>query len=78
MYTCSIFNQTVLPLDMSSTFLPQIFIGEISMYFIKSTRESLIAEEKMILTGDCCYLSPLLRRIVRFIGKFYKELCSQG
>jgi lipid phosphate phosphatase-related protein type 1/2/5 len=39
------------------------------MYFIKSTRESLIAEEKMILTGDCCYLSPLLRRIIRFIGE---------
>lgn len=40
------------------------------MYFIKSTRESLIAQEKTILTGECCYLNPLLRRIVRFIGVF--------
>lgn len=47
----------------------QIFIGEISMYFIKSTRETLIIQEKTILTGECCYLNPLLRRIIRFIGK---------
>ncbi|XP_061488699.1 phospholipid phosphatase-related protein type 1 isoform X1 [Rhineura floridana] len=47
-----------------------IFIGEISMYFIKTTRESLIVEEKTILTGECCYLNPLLRRIIRFIGVF--------
>uniref|UniRef100_A0A8C7DTE3 Phospholipid phosphatase-related protein type 1 n=1 Tax=Naja naja TaxID=35670 RepID=A0A8C7DTE3_NAJNA len=42
----------------------------ISMYFIKSTRESLIIQEKTILTGECCYLNPLLRRIIRFIGVF--------
>ncbi|KAF7237541.1 Phospholipid phosphatase-related protein type 1 [Varanus komodoensis] len=48
----------------------EIFIGEISMYFIKSTRESLIVQEKTILTGECCYLNPLLRRIIRFIGVF--------
>ncbi|XP_009699074.1 PREDICTED: lipid phosphate phosphatase-related protein type 1, partial [Cariama cristata] len=47
-----------------------IFIGEISMYFIKSTRETLIIQEKTILTGECCYLNPLLRRIIRFIGVF--------
>uniref|UniRef100_A0A8C3SA37 Phospholipid phosphatase-related protein type 1 n=1 Tax=Chelydra serpentina TaxID=8475 RepID=A0A8C3SA37_CHESE len=41
----------------------------ISMYFIKSTRETLIVQEKTILTGECCYLNPLLRRIIRFIGK---------
>ncbi|XP_078253010.1 phospholipid phosphatase-related protein type 1 isoform X5 [Rhinoraja longicauda] len=45
-----------------------IFIGEISMYFIKSTRENLLRQEKTIVTGECCYLSPLLRRIIRFIG----------
>ncbi|XP_043571586.1 phospholipid phosphatase-related protein type 1 isoform X6 [Chiloscyllium plagiosum] len=47
-----------------------IFIGEISMYFIKSTRENLLNQEKTIVTGDCCYLSPLFRRVVRFIGVF--------
>ncbi|XP_072443984.1 phospholipid phosphatase-related protein type 1 isoform X7 [Chiloscyllium punctatum] len=48
----------------------EIFIGEISMYFIKSTRENLLNQEKTIVTGDCCYLSPLFRRVVRFIGVF--------
>ncbi|XP_048383550.1 phospholipid phosphatase-related protein type 1 isoform X2 [Stegostoma tigrinum] len=47
-----------------------IFIGEISMYFIKSTRENLLNQEKTIVTGECCYLSPLFRRVIRFIGVF--------
>ncbi|XP_064164233.1 phospholipid phosphatase-related protein type 1 isoform X1 [Anguilla rostrata] len=48
----------------------KIFIGEISMYIMKSTREALLAQEKTIVTGDCCYLNPLIRRIIRFIGVF--------
>ncbi|KAG7216608.1 hypothetical protein INR49_023317 [Caranx melampygus] len=47
-----------------------IFIGEVSMYVMKSTREALLAQEKTIVTGDCCYLNPLIRRIIRFIGVF--------
>lgn len=39
------------------------------MYVMKSTRETLLLQEKTIVTGDCCYLNPLIRRIVRFIGK---------
>lgn len=39
------------------------------MYVMKSTREALLAQEKIIVTGDCCYLNPLMRRIVRFIGE---------
>ncbi|KAI2660105.1 Phospholipid phosphatase-related protein type 1 [Labeo rohita] len=35
-----------------------------------STREALIAQEKTIVTGECCYLNPLIRRIIRFIGVF--------
>ncbi|CAF91573.1 unnamed protein product [Tetraodon nigroviridis] len=46
-----------------------IFVGEVSMYVMKSTREALLAQEKTIVTGDCCYLNPLMRRIVRFIGE---------
>uniref|UniRef100_A0A672QMD5 Phospholipid phosphatase-related protein type 1 n=1 Tax=Sinocyclocheilus grahami TaxID=75366 RepID=A0A672QMD5_SINGR len=46
-----------------------IFVGEISMYIMKSTREALIAQEKTIVTGECCYLNPLIRRIIRFIGE---------
>ncbi|KAJ4926205.1 hypothetical protein JOQ06_008388, partial [Pogonophryne albipinna] len=44
-----------------------IFVGEVSMYVMKSTREALLAQEKTIVTGDCCYLNPLVRRIVRFV-----------
>ncbi|XP_077099388.1 phospholipid phosphatase-related protein type 1 isoform X2 [Siphateles boraxobius] len=48
----------------------EIFVGEISMYIMKSTREALISQEKTIVTGECCYLNPLIRRIIRFIGVF--------
>lgn len=47
----------------------QIFVGEISMYIMKSSREALLAQEKTIVTGECCYLNPLIRRIIRFIGE---------
>ncbi|XP_061117127.1 phospholipid phosphatase-related protein type 1-like isoform X1 [Conger conger] len=47
-----------------------MFIGEILMYIMKSTRQALIAQEKTIITGECCYLNPLIRRIIRFIGVF--------
>ncbi|XP_064414895.1 phospholipid phosphatase-related protein type 1 [Latimeria chalumnae] len=66
----SFISPLVLYCVLSSTPTAIIFIGEISMYFIKSTRENLIAQEKTILTGECCYLNPLLRRIIRFIGVF--------
>lgn len=39
------------------------------MYVMKSTREALLVQEKTIVTGDCCYLNPLMRRVVRFIGR---------
>lgn len=42
------------------------------MYVMKSTREALLAQEKIIVTGDCCYLNPLIRRIIRFIGERVK------
>ncbi|XP_040337772.1 phospholipid phosphatase-related protein type 1 isoform X3 [Leopardus geoffroyi] len=66
----SFITPLVLYCVLAATPTAIIFIGEISMYFIKSTRESLIAQEKTILTGECCYLNPLLRRIIRFIGVF--------
>lgn len=66
----SFISPLVLYCVLAATPTAIIFIGEISMYFIKSTRESLIVQEKTILTGECCYLNPLLRRIIRFIGVF--------
>ncbi|XP_065406641.1 phospholipid phosphatase-related protein type 1 isoform X3 [Chrysemys picta bellii] len=65
----SFISPLVLYCVLASTPTAIIFIGEISMYFIKSTRETLIVQEKTILTGECCYLNPLLRRIIRFIDE---------
>ncbi|KAG7264257.1 hypothetical protein CRUP_005768 [Coryphaenoides rupestris] len=47
-----------------------IMVGEVSMYVMRSTREALLVQERTIVTGDCCYLNPLVRRIIRFIGVF--------
>ncbi|XP_075681760.1 phospholipid phosphatase-related protein type 1 [Rhinoderma darwinii] len=66
----SFISPLVLYCVLAATPTAIIFIGEVATYFIKSTRENLIIQEKMILTGECCYLNPLIRRIIRFIGVF--------
>ncbi|XP_072260545.1 phospholipid phosphatase-related protein type 1 isoform X3 [Pyxicephalus adspersus] len=66
----SFISPLVLYCVLAATPTAIIFIGEVATYFIKSTRENLIVQEKMILTGECCYLNPLIRRIIRFIGVF--------
>ncbi|KAK7929963.1 hypothetical protein WMY93_006358 [Mugilogobius chulae] len=43
-----------------------ILIGEVTSFFVKSDG----AQEKTIVTADCCYFNPLLRRIVRFLGVY--------
>lgn len=48
-----------------SLFLSQILIGEVTGFFVKSKG----AQERTIVTADCCYFNPLLRRIVRFLGQ---------
>lgn len=47
----------------------QILIGEVTSFFVKTER----AQEKTIVTADCCYFNPLLRRIVRFLGQLHSE-----
>lgn len=47
----------------------QILIGEVTSFFVKTER----AQEKTIVTADCCYFNPLLRRIVRFLGQLRSE-----
>lgn len=42
----------------------KILAGELMAFFMKSEG----AQEKTIVTADCCYFSPLLRRIIRFLG----------
>ncbi|XP_077427750.1 phospholipid phosphatase-related protein type 5 isoform X1 [Vanacampus margaritifer] len=43
-----------------------ILIGEVTSFLVKSEG----AQEKTIVTADCCYFNPLLRRIVRFLGVY--------
>ncbi|XP_035261392.1 phospholipid phosphatase-related protein type 5-like isoform X1 [Anguilla anguilla] len=43
-----------------------ILAGELSCFFMKAEG----AQEKTIVTADCCYFNPLLRRIVRFLGVY--------
>ncbi|KAJ3605027.1 hypothetical protein NHX12_027078 [Muraenolepis orangiensis] len=38
--------------------------------------EALLVQERTIVTGDCCYLNPLVRRVIRFIGVFAFGLCA--
>ncbi|MEQ2203962.1 Phospholipid phosphatase- protein type 5 [Xenoophorus captivus] len=44
----------------------QILVGELCAFFTKAEG----TQEKTIVTADCCYFSPLLRRIVRFLGVY--------
>ncbi|GAA6069545.1 phospholipid phosphatase-related protein type 5 isoform X1, partial [Tachysurus ichikawai] len=41
-----------------------ILIGECAAFFSKPE----CPQEKTIVTADCCFFSPMLRRIVRFLG----------
>ncbi|XP_047213953.1 phospholipid phosphatase-related protein type 5-like isoform X3 [Girardinichthys multiradiatus] len=43
-----------------------ILVGELCAFFTKAEG----TQEKTIVTADCCYFSPLLRRIVRFLGVY--------
>ncbi|XP_038627106.1 phospholipid phosphatase-related protein type 2 isoform X5 [Tachyglossus aculeatus] len=43
-----------------------ILMGEMAFAFFPSGRR----EEKTIISGDCCYFSPALRRLVRFLGVY--------
>ncbi|XP_034449474.1 phospholipid phosphatase-related protein type 2a isoform X1 [Hippoglossus hippoglossus] len=43
-----------------------ILVGELCAFFIKAEG----TQEKTIVTADCCYFNPLLRRIVRFLGVY--------
>lgn len=43
----------------------QILAGELCAFFTKAEG----TQEKTIVTADCCYFNPLLRRIIRFLGE---------
>ncbi|KTG06773.1 hypothetical protein cypCar_00007386, partial [Cyprinus carpio] len=46
--------------------LLQILLGELASFLTKPEA----TQEKTIVTADCCYFNPLLRRIVRFLGVY--------
>ncbi|KAG7505323.1 phospholipid phosphatase-related type 5-like isoform X3 [Solea senegalensis] len=43
-----------------------ILVGELCVFFSRTEG----TREKTIVTADCCYFNPLLRRIVRFLGVY--------
>ncbi|XP_067334076.1 phospholipid phosphatase-related protein type 2a isoform X2 [Channa argus] len=43
-----------------------ILVGELCAFFTKAAA----TQEKTIVTADCCYFNPLLRRIIRFLGVY--------
>uniref|UniRef100_A0A8C4NF15 Phospholipid phosphatase related 2b n=1 Tax=Eptatretus burgeri TaxID=7764 RepID=A0A8C4NF15_EPTBU len=56
-----------------------MFVGEVSSHVFsnwgdrgkrKGGRISRGTRERTIVTGDCCYINPLVRRLVRFLGVF--------
>ncbi|XP_036004352.1 phospholipid phosphatase-related protein type 2a isoform X4 [Fundulus heteroclitus] len=44
----------------------EILFGELCAFFTKAEG----TQEKTIVTADCCYFNPLVRRIVRFLGVY--------
>ncbi|KAK6484200.1 phospholipid phosphatase-related protein type 5-like isoform X1 [Huso huso] len=47
-----------------------IFITECVVFFLQIATKDFENREKTIVTGDCCYLNPLVRRTVRFLGVY--------
>nr|XP_006005351.1 PREDICTED: lipid phosphate phosphatase-related protein type 5 [Latimeria chalumnae] len=45
-----------------------IIAGEMVVFFLQKATRDFENQEKTIITGDCCYINPLVRRIVRFLG----------
>ncbi|XP_070597807.1 phospholipid phosphatase-related protein type 2 isoform X14 [Erythrolamprus reginae] len=57
-------------LKRSITIIPcfvfvEILVGELAVFFFQPTRH----KEKTIISGECCYFNPLLRRMIRFLGQ---------
>lgn len=50
---------------LTALFPPQTLLGELAAICLQPGAP----QEKTIVWGQCCYFSPLLRRIIRFLGK---------
>ncbi|XP_072918849.1 phospholipid phosphatase-related protein type 5a isoform X1 [Hemitrygon akajei] len=47
-----------------------IIVGEVAVFLLQSASKEFGNREKAIITGDCCYINPLVRRTVRFLGVY--------
>ncbi|XP_064928658.1 phospholipid phosphatase-related protein type 5 isoform X1 [Columba livia] len=45
-----------------------IIVGETAVFCLQIATKDFENQEKTILTGDCCYINPLVRRTIRFLG----------
>ncbi|XP_036907251.1 phospholipid phosphatase-related protein type 5 isoform X2 [Sturnira hondurensis] len=45
-----------------------IIVGETAVFCLQLATRDFENQEKTIFTGDCCYINPLVRRTVRFLG----------
>uniref|UniRef100_A0A8C3SZU4 Phospholipid phosphatase related 5 n=1 Tax=Chelydra serpentina TaxID=8475 RepID=A0A8C3SZU4_CHESE len=45
-----------------------IIVGETAVFCLQLATRDFENQEKTILTGDCCYINPLVRRTIRFLG----------
>ncbi|XP_014794620.1 PREDICTED: lipid phosphate phosphatase-related protein type 5 [Calidris pugnax] len=48
--------------------LVEIIVGETAVFCLQLATKDFENQEKTILTGDCCYINPLVRRTIRFLG----------
>lgn len=47
-----------------------ITVTETVLFLIQYTSKEFDRSDKTVATGDCCYLNPLVRRTVRFLGVY--------
>ncbi|XP_008436749.1 phospholipid phosphatase-related protein type 5 isoform X3 [Poecilia reticulata] len=47
-----------------------ITITETVLFLVQYTSKEFDRSEKIVATGDCCYLNPLVRRTFRFLGVY--------
>uniref|UniRef100_A0A8C6UE83 Phospholipid phosphatase-related protein type 5 n=1 Tax=Neogobius melanostomus TaxID=47308 RepID=A0A8C6UE83_9GOBI len=47
-----------------------ITVTETALFLIQYTSKEFDRSDKTVATGDCCYLNPLVRRTVRFLGVY--------
>lgn len=64
-FTCCNLMHYFSPLFFSS---PKIIVGETAVFCLQLATKDFENQEKTILTGDCCYINPLVRRTIRFLG----------